>query len=93
MAARAGLLALVSLLPSARWAQTHEVVTFRYEGAIGANKKACVLGSLPELGHNDVTQAVTMELIAEDIWEIDVSLPVDRDYTYLPVLFAWDLRL
>ncbi len=82
MTARAGILALVSLLPLALWAQTHEVVTFRYQGAIGANKKAFVLGNLPELGNNDVTQAVTMEAIAEDVWEIDVSLPVNRDYTY-----------
>jgi hypothetical protein len=63
-------------------AQTHETVTFRYEGAITGNNKAHVLGDLPVLGGNDVALGILMVEIDDDVWEIDVSLPVNRDYNY-----------
>lgn len=41
-----------------------------------------VVGSLPELGGNDVTRAVKLEPSQWPLWRGTISLPVGRSYTY-----------
>lgn len=75
------LLVSFFLLIAPAMSQTHEIVTFHYEGAPPPGA-IFVSGDLPELGENDLARSIQMVKVGTDVWEIDVSLPVNRSYTY-----------
>lgn len=76
------LLILSAFFVTILGAQTREVVTFRYEGAPPAGQEIFLAGSLPELGEFDLSRSLQLALAEEEVWEIAVSLPVNRDYQY-----------
>jgi len=49
---------------------------------VGPDEAVFVLGDLPELGAGDMPQAVEMVSADSSIWRVQISLPVDREYTY-----------
>jgi hypothetical protein len=63
------------------FSQTHERVTFRYqaESVVGS---VFVSGDLPQFGGNDFGRSVELVQIDNGIWEVVVSLPVNRSYQY-----------
>ncbi|MDP0491770.1 MAG: RHS repeat-associated core domain-containing protein [Verrucomicrobiota bacterium JB023] len=75
-------LQLVFWLMSFVGAQTRETVTFRYEGAPRLGYAVFLSGSLPELGEFDLSRSLQMPMVEEDVWEIEVSLPVNREIEY-----------
>ena len=62
-------------------AQVREDVVFEFTYTPPPGWRVFVLGDLPELGENDVTQAVKLQGPVP-LWRITVSLPVNRDYSY-----------
>jgi enterochelin esterase-like enzyme len=62
--------------------QERQDVRFRIQpGPLAQGHSVYVLGSLPELGGNDLTRALKLVDTGSG-WTIDVSLPVNASYTY-----------
>ncbi|MGK0187852.1 MAG: hypothetical protein ACI9R3_003643 [Verrucomicrobiales bacterium] len=75
------IIPLYFLLIISAVAQTRETVTFRYEGA-PVGKLPFVSGSLPELGSSDLGKSVELLEVEDGVWEVDIELPVNREYTH-----------
>lgn len=78
------LTAAISLcgIGAAAYAQDRQNVTFQINQTTTVGQSVFVLGSLPELGSNDVRYAVKLEPTAYPVWKSTISLPRGRSYTY-----------
>lgn len=63
-------------------AQDRQDVTFSTNQTTVPGQSIFVLGSLPELGGNDLRFSVKLEPSTYPIWKATVSLPVNTSYTY-----------
>ncbi len=63
-------------------AQHRQDVAFSVSQATVPGQSLFVLGSLPELGGNDLRFAVKLEPSTYPVWKATVSLPVNRSYSY-----------
>lgn len=61
-------------------------VTFQVNQTTSLGQSVFVLGSLPELGNNDMRFAVKLEPASYPAWKATISLPAGRSYTYQYVL-------
>lgn len=59
-----------------------ENVTFQINQTTVFGQSVYVLGSLTELGNNDVRYAVKLEPSQYPVWKATISLPVNRTYSY-----------
>jgi len=66
----------------ASWGQDRQDVTFSVSQTTVPGQSVFVLGSLPELGGNDVRFAVKLEPSTYPVWKATISLPVNRMFTY-----------
>ncbi|MFM9956688.1 MAG: alpha/beta hydrolase-fold protein [Phycisphaerales bacterium] len=73
---------LVLLMCSVARAQERQNVTFQINQTTVVGQSVFVLGSLPELGGNDVRTAVKLEPTSYPVWKATVSLPRGRSYTF-----------
>lgn len=74
---------VVACLTSLVCAQDERVVVrFEVNQATTPGQSVFVLGSLPELGNNDVRLAVKLEPSSYPLWGLTVSLPAGKEYTY-----------
>lgn len=61
----------------------HDVVEFKLVHPLTVTSEAVfVLGSLPELGEDDLTRAVKLESEDDVTWRVAIALPLDRVYSY-----------
>ena len=67
-------------------AQETEPVTFTISTPTVIGQSVFVLGSLPELGSDDITRAVKLVPTAPPTWSLTIELPVDTPYTYRYVI-------
>jgi len=63
-------------------APPREVVTFSWTQSTSFGQAVWVMGDLPELGAGDVRHAVKLLPTSYPTWTIDVSLPIDRSYSF-----------
>lgn len=63
-------------------APARQDVAFTVSQTTAPGQSVFVLGSLPELGGNDVRFAVKLEPSTYPVWKATISLPVNCDYTY-----------
>lgn len=73
--------ALVSVASVAH-AQDRVPFTFQVSQTTVVGQSVFVLGSLPELGSNDVRNAVKLEPSSYPVWKSTLSLPAGRSFTY-----------
>lgn len=63
-------------------AQDRTTITFEVNQTTSVGQSVYVLGSLAELGNNDITRAVKLEPSAYPMWRVTVSVPTERAYSY-----------
>ncbi len=70
------------LLAAPALAVERQDVTFQINRTTVVGQSVFVLGSLPELGANDVRKAVKLEPTTYPVWKATISLPANTSYTY-----------
>lgn len=76
---------VLSFCATPLFSQTHEIVKFQVDPGnllLGSFDAVFVSGDLPELGNNEPSQSIALTPKEDNIWEADILLPVNRDYTY-----------
>ena len=57
-------------------------VTFETTQATSIGQSVYVVGSIPELGGNDITRAIRLEPSSYPVWNATLALPAGASYTY-----------
>lgn len=77
------LIAMVlGMLATTAEAQPRQSVLFQVNQTTTPGQSVFVLGSLPELGGDDVRYAVKLEPSQYPVWKATISLPAGRSYSY-----------